>query len=66
MKRNNARTVLLGDLIVEAFDEAALHSDDSAEVSRLAVQTVVDMLGRAGRHELGLREAVGSKREPGL
>ena len=41
----------LGDLIAGAFDEAARQSNDSAEVSRVAVRAVVEMMRRASRYE---------------
>ena len=51
MKTNRQRAMSLGDLIAGAFDEAARHSNDSAEVSRAAVQAVVDMMRPASRYE---------------
>jgi hypothetical protein len=43
------RTVQFGDLVVAAFDEAARHSRDPHEVSRLATGAVKDILWRARR-----------------
>jgi hypothetical protein len=39
-------TVELGDLIQAIFDEAARHSTDPREVSRLATQAVAQVLWR--------------------
>lgn len=39
-------TAELGDLVVAAFDEAALYSHDPSEVSRLATRAVAHMLLR--------------------
>jgi hypothetical protein len=36
--------VRLGELVVAAFDEAATRSTDPREVSRLATQTVIDLV----------------------
>jgi hypothetical protein len=49
MRTNIHKTTPLGDLVVAAFDEAALYSADPREVSRLATQAVMNMLGRARR-----------------
>lgn len=49
MKTHVRQTVVLGDLIAAAFDEAARHSADPREVSRLAAQTVAHMLRHAPR-----------------
>jgi hypothetical protein len=38
---------LVGDLVVAAFDVAALYSTDEREVSRLATDAVTHMLERA-------------------
>jgi hypothetical protein len=40
MKRSSHAVMRLGDLVVAAFDEAALQSSDPKEVSRLATRTV--------------------------
>jgi len=42
-----AKTALFGDLVVEAFDNAARSSNDPREVSRLATQSIAKMLRRA-------------------
>ena len=39
-------TVQLGDLVVAAFDEAARHSRDPREVSRLATRAIKHLLWR--------------------
>jgi hypothetical protein len=39
----------LGELVLAAFDEAALYSTDEREVSRLATRAVMRMLGRVRR-----------------
>jgi hypothetical protein len=44
MTTDTKRTVQLGDLVVAAFDEAAHHSSDPEEVSRLATRVVMQML----------------------
>lgn len=49
VKRRTHGTARLGDLIAAAFDEAARHSADPKEVSRLATQAVRYLLRRAGR-----------------
>ena len=49
MRTHNHETVRLGDLVVAVFDEAALHSSDPKEVSRLAIQTVRHLLQSAQR-----------------
>ena len=49
MKTHVHKTALLGDLVVAAFDEAARHSADPREVSRLATRTVARLLRRARR-----------------
>jgi hypothetical protein len=41
------KTVQLGELIAAAFDEAARHSSDPREVSRMATRAVSGMLRRA-------------------
>lgn len=45
MKIQIQQTVLLGDLVLTVFDEAAQFSADPEEVSRLAAQTVARMVG---------------------
>lgn len=40
------KTVPFGDLVVEAFDRAALHSIDSREISRQARQALGRLLER--------------------
>lgn len=47
MRTNNHRTAQLGDLIVAAFDKAALSTDDPKEASHLATRAVQRMLVRA-------------------
>jgi hypothetical protein len=47
MRINVRKTVELGDLVVAAFDVAALYSSNSRQVSHLATQTVMHVLGRA-------------------
>jgi hypothetical protein len=54
----------LGDLVVAAFEEAAHHSADPREVSRLATKAVVRML-RGGRTRVRSLEA-GDARWEGL
>jgi hypothetical protein len=44
MGANRHGTIQLGDLVVAAFDEAAHHSSDPEEVSRLATAAVLKML----------------------
>lgn len=46
MKDEIRITVELGDLIQAVFEEAAEHSTDPREVSRLATQAVAQLLGR--------------------
>ena len=43
------RTARLGDVIAAAFDEAARRSVDPREVSRLATQTVRQLMRRSRR-----------------
>ncbi|MBU2552632.1 MAG: hypothetical protein KKB20_29735 [Proteobacteria bacterium] len=47
MRANVQKTVQLGELVAAAFDEAARHSSDPREVSRLAATAVMRMLQRA-------------------
>ncbi len=51
------RTMSLGDLIVAAFDQAALFSSDPLEVSRLATQCLSRRLRNTPRITIGLRSA---------
>jgi hypothetical protein len=60
MKADAPRTVLLGDLVVAAFDEAAQYSTDPLEVSRLAAGAVMHALWRRRRRSFP------SKRPPSL
>jgi hypothetical protein len=46
VKHEMRTTVELGDLIQAVFDEAARHSTDPREVSRLATQAVAQLLYR--------------------
>jgi hypothetical protein len=46
MKTLARKTVELGDLVTTVFDDAKQYSDDPREVSRLATQTVAQMLRR--------------------
>jgi hypothetical protein len=46
VKHEMQMTVELGDLIQAVFDEAARHSTDPREVSRLATQAVAQLLYR--------------------
>ena len=41
------KTVQLGELVATVFDEAALHSSDSKEISHLAARAVMHLLRRA-------------------
>jgi hypothetical protein len=63
--RNQAliqETILLGDLIVALFDEAAHYSSDPKEVSRLATLTLMQMQDPSWR-EAGLgKRAVDHRR----
>jgi len=43
------KTAQLGDVVVAAFDSAALYSTDPREVSRLATQAVAHLLHHARR-----------------
>lgn len=45
--RSPVKTALLGDLVVAAFEEAALHSADPRVVTRLATRAVANLLKRA-------------------
>ena len=47
MKTNARKTAPLGELIVAVFDNAARYSTDPREVSRLATEAVMNILGRA-------------------
>ena len=49
MRVHIRRTVPLGELVLAAFDEAALCSTDPLEVSRLATQAVARMLRQSRR-----------------
>ena len=49
MKMKTDKTAQLGDLIADAFDEAARHSTDPREVSRLATEAVMLLARRARR-----------------
>jgi len=51
------KTVQLGELVLEAFDNAARYSADPQEVSRLATQAVVHMLRRARRTSISASRA---------
>jgi len=42
----HCRNANVGELVLAAFDDATLHSSDSREVSRLAAETIVDVLLR--------------------
>lgn len=53
MTRQGRWTAELGDLVVAAFDTAALRSSDPGEVSRLATAAVARLLERAHRFTLG-------------
>ena len=44
MRTEVQRTATLGDLILAAFDKAALYSADPREIARLATQAVSDLL----------------------
>jgi hypothetical protein len=46
VKTQTQKTVSLGELILTVFDKAAQYSLDPREVSRLATQTVAQMLWR--------------------
>lgn len=54
--RNTTGNLQLGDLIVAAFDEAARHSTNAREVSRLAALAVERLLGRS-------RQSIASRRK---
>jgi len=47
MRTQVQRSVPLGELILAAFDNAALYSTDPREISRLATQAVSDLLRHA-------------------
>jgi hypothetical protein len=47
MKKHIRKTVPLGELILAVFDKAAQYSADPREISRLATQTVSQMLWHA-------------------
>jgi hypothetical protein len=49
MKTNLHKTARLGELVVAAFDEAAHDSHDPRQVSRLAIQAVMNMWRHAHR-----------------
>ena len=49
VKMKTEKTAQLGDLIADAFDEAARHSTDPREVSRLATEAVMLLMRRARR-----------------
>jgi hypothetical protein len=44
MKTVTQKTICLGDLIVAVFDDAERHGSSPEEVSRLATQTVLQIL----------------------
>jgi hypothetical protein len=47
MRTQGRDTVPFGELVAVAFDKAAEHTSDPAEVSRLATSVVMDLLRRA-------------------
>ena len=49
MKTGTQKTIRLGDLVVALFDEAARHSSDPDEVSRVATRAVLYVLRCARR-----------------
>jgi hypothetical protein len=49
MTRKTLKTTRLGELITAVFDEAARHSADPREVSRLATRAVRHLMRRARR-----------------
>ncbi|MBN1605005.1 MAG: hypothetical protein JW940_00145 [Polyangiaceae bacterium] len=65
MRTHAHTTAPLGQLVAAVFDEAALCSDDSREVSRLATQAVVHLLERLRRPSHGCgrwpSEAIGNQ-----
>jgi hypothetical protein len=52
MRTQVQRSVPLGELILAAFDNAALYSTDPREISRLATQAVSDLLRHAPKLSL--------------
>jgi hypothetical protein len=61
MRNHPTRTAKLGDLIVAAFDEAAVYSTDPAEVSRLATQAIAHLLRSSARGLVSSQPATSSK-----
>jgi hypothetical protein len=53
MRTNIQKTVSLGDVIVAAYDQAALFSDDPLEISRLAARVIQIMLQSTKRSAPG-------------
>jgi hypothetical protein len=49
VETNKRKTVRLGDLVTEVFDEAARHSTDPREVTRVATQTLKYLMRHARR-----------------
>ena len=47
MTHHPERSATLGDVIIEAFDQASLHCADPLEAAGLATQAVVDLLRHA-------------------
>ena len=59
-KRGTRKTVAFGDLVVEAFDRAALDSTDALEISRQARETLGHVLERSrGKTPVGSGVLVG-------
>lgn len=44
MERKGYKTILLGELVVAAFDIAAQYSTDPREISRLATKAVIHIM----------------------
>ncbi|MBN1606282.1 MAG: hypothetical protein JW940_06595 [Polyangiaceae bacterium] len=62
--RTHARTSTpLGQLIAAVFDEAALHSDNPHEVSRLATKAVTHLLERLRRSSHACRRLPSAETE---
>lgn len=57
MRASVSKTVTLGELVVAAFDRAALRSTDPVKISRLAAHAVTYVLERALRRRATVSSA---------
>ena len=57
MRASASKTVTLGELVVAAFDRAALQSTDPVKIARLAAQVVTYVLERTLRRRATVNSA---------